>query len=93
MSHTDEDRKGRLDRRAVIAAAGAAALLPGAAHAEEPRFVIDLGDVRLPQAAAAKLERDIRRVVLMALAQALPHTKFRSVPLPQGTRGIAVRPV
>ncbi|HEY0106634.1 MAG TPA: hypothetical protein VGB91_11165 [Rhizomicrobium sp.] len=96
------------DRRAIIAAAAAGAALPlaaGAAKAqggmmmgggmmgrEGSRFVVDLGGVRLPDDVAAKLEGDIRRAVLMAVARAYPRTKFGNGILGPGTRGIILRP-
>lgn len=84
------------DRRALIAAAAAATALPfvtveSRAQARGTRVVVDLGGVDLPDEIATKLESDIRRAVLMAVAQAVPHTKFKSLPLPKGTLGIVLQ--
>ena len=90
------NRKKGLDRRALLASAVAgAALLPAGARAQSgaTRFVVDLGGITLPQEIAAKLEHDIRGAVLLAVAKALPHTKFRNGALPQGARGIVLVPL
>jgi hypothetical protein len=91
-----QDREKSLDRRFVMAAAVAgAALLPVSAKAQGggTKFVVDLGGVTLPQEIAAKLEHDIRGAVLLAVAKAAPHTKFRSGTLPPGARGIVLVPL
>ena len=93
---TRQDRDKGFDRRAVMAAAVAgAALLPARAKAQSggTKFVVDLGGVTLPQEIAAKLEHDIRSAVLLAVAKAMPHKKFRSGALPQGARGIVLVPL
>lgn len=91
------DRPGRktgLNRRAVMATAGAVLATAGAkAQGTGTRIVVDLGGITLPNPIAAKLEHDIRSAVLLAVAKALPHTKFRSGTLPQGTRGIVLVPL
>jgi hypothetical protein len=84
------------DRRTLIAAAAATAALPfmtteTRAQARGTRVVVDLGGVDLPDEIATKLESDIRRAVLMAVAQAAPRTKFKSLPLPKGTLGIVLQ--
>ena len=83
-----------LNRRAVMASAGAVMATAGAS-AETPgtRIIVDLGGITLPPAIAAKLEHDIRGAVLLAVAKALPHTKFRSGTLPPGARGIVLVPL
>jgi hypothetical protein len=84
------------DRRAMIGMAAAGVMLSSvcaAADTQGPTHVtVDLGDIHLPEAIARTMELQIRRAVLMAVAQAYPHTKFKSLPLPTGTRGIALRP-
>ena len=86
-------------RRSLIAAAVAAgAALPlvsvGAkAQSRGTKVVVDLGGVELPEAVAAKLEMDIRRAVLLAVAQGAPKIKFTNGPLGPGIRGIIMRPV
>ena len=84
----------RVSRRNVVKMAAAGAILPGAARAQSDTptpIVVDLGDISLPKPIAQKLELDIRRAVLQALVAFEPHTKFKSLPLPKGTRGIVVR--
>ena len=81
----------KLDRRAVIglAAAGFAAAVPAARAGEaQTRVIVDLGGIALPDEIADAMELQIRRAVLMAVAKALPHTKFKNLPLPKGARGI-----
>ena len=93
---TRQDREKRLDRRSVMASAVAgAALLSAGARAQSggTKFVIDLGGIALPNPIATKLEHDIRAAVLLAVAKAMPHTKFRSGALPPGARGIVLVPV
>lgn len=82
-----------VDRRGLIGlAAGLACVLP-AAHAAESgtRVIVDLGGVVLPDKIAETFEQDIRRAVLMAVAKAAPRTRFKSLPLPEGTLGIVLR--
>jgi hypothetical protein len=84
----------RVSRRKMVELAAAGALLSASARAESESgtpVVVDLGDVRLPEKIAHAMELAIRRAVLMAVAQALPHTKFKSLPLPKGARGIIIR--
>ncbi len=83
---------GKPDRRAVVAlAAGLAASVSGARAAEGgTQVIVDLGGVALPEEIAAAMELQIRRAVLMAVARAMPHTKFKSLPLPKGARGIVL---
>ncbi|MEI9996810.1 MAG: hypothetical protein WDM91_19585 [Rhizomicrobium sp.] len=84
--------KKATSRRALLGAATAAlAALPAQAQGAGTRIVVELGGVELPRAIADALERDIRRAVLMAVTKARPHTKFRSLPLPHGTRGIVLQ--
>ena len=93
---TRQDREKGLDRRAVMASAvaGAALLSVGAkAQGGGTKFVVDLGGVTLPEEIAAKLEHDIRSAVLLAVAKAMPNTKFRSGALPPGARGIVLVPL
>ena len=83
----------KLDRRALVglAAAALAAAVPAAHGAEaQTRVIVDLGGIALPDAIADAMELQIRRAVLMAVAKALPHTKFKSLPLPRGARGIVL---
>jgi hypothetical protein len=83
-----------VSRRKLVEMAAAGAMFSASARAapDAPtQIVVDLGDVSLPKAIAQVMERDIRRAVLMAVAQALPHTKFKSLPLPKGARGIIIR--
>jgi len=83
-----------LDRRRLVELAAAGTIFAGPARAESDggtQIVVDLGDVRLPEKIAHTMELQIRRAVLMAVAEALPHTKFKSLPLPKGARGIIIR--
>jgi hypothetical protein len=84
----------RPDRRELVAMAAAGAVSPVGARAESDApttIVVDLGDLHLPDGIAHKMELDIRRAVLTALVTALPHTRFKSLPLPKGARGIIIR--
>ena len=91
-----QDREKGFDRRSLMAAVVAgAALAPIGAQAQNggTKFVVDLGGVTLPEDIAAKLEHEIRGAVLLAVAKAMPHTKFRSGALPRGARGIVLVPL
>lgn len=80
-----------MTRRIVLAAAGAAMLAPASAEtAAETKVVIDLGGLSLPPEIARRMETDLRRAVLMAVAKAYPKTRFKSLPLPAGTYGIVL---
>jgi hypothetical protein len=84
----------RVSRRGMVELAAAGAIFPAVARGESDaptQIVVDLGDVHLPDAVAHAMETDIRRAVLMAVQKALPHTKFKALPLPKGTRGIILR--
>ena len=84
----------RVSRRKMVALAAAGAVFPAVARAQSDaptQVVVDLGDLHLPDAIAHAMEIDIRRAVLMAVQRALPHTKFKALPLPKGTRGIILR--
>ncbi len=87
------------NRRALLATAIAAgAALPlvsvkAQAQGRGTRVVVDLGGVELPRQIADNLENDIRRACLMAVARAMPRTKFKNLPLGPGTRGIMLMPV
>jgi len=97
-----------LNRRSVITTAAAAAgaalpLVAGAAKAQmmgggmagrggASRFVVDLGGVHLPDAVADKLQDDIRRAVLMAVARAQPKLQYKQGPLGPGIRGFVLIP-
>jgi len=88
----------KTNRRALIAGAVAAgAALPlviRSANAQGgSRFVVDLGGFELPERAAAKLEAEIRRAVLGALASGAPKQKFNPGQLGPGIRGIIMMPV
>lgn len=93
------DKKGKgTNRRALIAGAVAAgAALPlisvSAKAAEGTRVVVDLGGVELPERIAAKLEAEIRRAVLSAVAAGAPKQKFNPGQLGPGIRGIIMMPV
>ncbi|HXC54356.1 MAG TPA: hypothetical protein VNU97_03605 [Rhizomicrobium sp.] len=93
---SDAEKKGP-DRRALIAMTAAVLpQLPCPAAAQEgggTRFVVDLGGVSLPDAIANRLQTEIRRAVLMAVAEAAPHTKFRNGTLAPGVRGIVLVPL
>lgn len=96
MSNDKKD-KG-LNRRAAIAAAVAGAALPlvavtAKAQGRGTRVVVDLGGVELPRGIADKLEQDIRRACLSAVALGAPKTKFTNGPLGPGIRGIIMVPV
>jgi len=82
-----------LDRRAAVglAAGLAASTVAARAAGTGTRVIVDLGDVALPDEIADAMELQIRRAVLMAVAKALPRTKFKSAPLPKGARGIILR--
>jgi hypothetical protein len=93
------DKTEALDRRSMLTAALAAgAALPlvtveaQAQGGRGTRVVVDLGGVELPRQIADNLENDIRRAVLMAVARAMPRTKFKNLPLGPGTRGIQIVP-
>jgi hypothetical protein len=88
----------KTNRRALIAGAVAAgAALPlitiSANAAGGTRVVVDLGGVELPERVAAKLEAEIKRAVLSALAVGAPKTKFNPGQLGPGIRGIIMMPV
>ncbi len=86
-------RPEKLDRRAVVglAAAGLAVAVPTARAADAPtRVIVDLGGIALPDPIADAMELQIKRAVLMAVAKAMPHTKFKSLALPKGARGIVL---
>ncbi len=82
------------NRRVVLTAALAAAAAGStSAQGGGTKIVVDLGGVALPDAVADKLEHDIRRAVLLAVAKAAPQTKFRNGTLPPGARGIVLVPL
>jgi hypothetical protein len=94
------EKKAVLNRRSMLTTALAAgAALPlvtvetQAQGGRGTRVVVDLGGVDLPRGIADNLENDIRRAVLMAVARAYPRTKFKSLPLGPGTRGIYLQPI
>lgn len=97
---TSDKKRGGPNRRSVIAtaavAAGAAlplvAVTDAKAQGRGTRIAVDLGGVSLPEAIAAKLEQDIRRAVLIAVAAGAPKTKFSNGPLGPGIRGIIMIP-
>ncbi len=88
-----EKSRETLDRRALIAGAAGLAASASAARAGAggTQVIVDLGGVELPDAIADAMELQIRRAVLMAVAKALPRTKFKNAPLPKGARGIILR--
>ncbi|MEI9991819.1 MAG: hypothetical protein WDM86_17510 [Rhizomicrobium sp.] len=81
-----------VDRRALMALGASLACGASAAKAAEggTRVIVDLGGVALSDEIADAMETQIRRAVLMAVAKAMPHTKFKSLPLPKGARGIVL---
>ena len=89
-----QKNENRLDRRRVMALSAAIACSVPAAKAAEgaTQVIVDLGGIALPKEIAHVMELDIRRAVLMAVAKARPHTKFKSLPLPPDTLGIILRP-
>lgn len=96
LAKKQEKQGMRVSRRNLFEMAAAGAMISAAARAESDaptQVLVDLGDVILPKPIAQQMERDIRRAVLMAVATALPHTKFKSLPLPKGARGIIIRRV
>ena len=86
-------------RRSLIATAVAAgAALPfvtvtAKAQGRGTRVVVDLGGVQLPEGVAAKLEAEIRRACLSAVALGAPRTKYTLGPLGPGIRGFVLVPV
>ena len=93
-----EKKSKGTNRRALIAgavAAGAALpLITRSANAQGgSRFVVDLGGLELPERTAAKLEAEIKRAVLSAVAAGAPKQKFNPGPLGPGIRGIILMPV
>ncbi|MEJ0028436.1 MAG: hypothetical protein WDN01_20605 [Rhizomicrobium sp.] len=86
-------RRGEsVDRRALMALAAGLAGGASAANAAAggTRVIVDLGGVSLTDEIADAMELQIRRAVLMAVARAMPRTKFKSLPLPKGARGIVL---
>src|SRR3569833_2035648 len=93
-----EKKSKGTNRRALIAGAvSAGAALPfitiSANAAGGTRVVVDLGGVELPERVAAKLESEIRRAVLAAVAAGAPKQKFNPGQLGPGIRGIILMPV
>ena len=88
----EKDRE-TLDRRALIAIAAGLAASVSSAEGAAPgtQVIVDLDGIALPDEIADAMELQIRRAVLMAVAKALPRTKFKSAPLPKGARGIILR--
>lgn len=89
--------KGQSRRSLIAAAAAAGAALPlisitANAQGRGTRIVVDLGGVELPRDVAAKLEVEIRRAVLSAVAMGAPKLKFRAGPLGPGIRGYVLIP-
>ncbi len=81
-----------MDRRALMALAAGLACGASAAKAAGggTQVIVDLGGIVLPEEIGDAMEAQIRRAVLMAVAKAMPHTKFKSLPLPKGARGIVL---
>ncbi|MEI9886050.1 MAG: hypothetical protein WDN08_06030 [Rhizomicrobium sp.] len=64
-----------------------------AAEGRGTRVVVDLGGVTLPEGIAMKLDSEIRRACLSAVAQGAPRTKFTNGPLGPGILGLILVPV
>ena len=96
MSNKKDKTQSRRSLIATAVAAGAALPLisvTAKAQGRGTRVVVDLGGVELPDAIAAKLEAEIRRACLSAVAMGAPKQKFKNGILGPGIRGIVMIPV